>query len=168
MINMVDFLIRRLLKLLTLSLDIHSLTLLIFYLHSLMYSLSFLSCDLFLLFSPPPDLTLPSSLPFVLSINDKHTRSCKKCQQYPPLSLMATLNGCTRLLGPPTVASTPLLFSPFDINVKENMIPLSCCSTFQRYQIFNQHILPLIGWTCLGESRDDTQLLTKIFKTCLG
>jgi hypothetical protein len=30
---------------------------------------------------------------------------------------------------------TQILFSPFDINVKENMLPLSCGSNFRRYQI---------------------------------
>jgi hypothetical protein len=50
----------------------------------------------------------------------------------------------------PTIASIPHLFSPFDINVKENMLPLSYCSTCGRYHIFNQYILPMTGWTILG------------------
>jgi hypothetical protein len=47
---------------------------------------------------------------------------------------------------------TQTLFSPFDINVKEHMLPLSCCSIFRRYQILNQHKLPLTGWTLLFEA----------------
>jgi hypothetical protein len=81
---------------------------------------------------------------------------------------METLKDYTILLRPPTVASRPHLFSPFDINVKENMLPLRCCSTFQRYQIFNQHKLPLTGWMLLGERRDDTHILMEIFKWFLG
>jgi hypothetical protein len=47
---------------------------------------------------------------------------------------------------------TQTLFSPFDINVKENTLPLSCCSIFMRYQILNQHKLPLTRWTLLFEA----------------
>jgi hypothetical protein len=47
---------------------------------------------------------------------------------------------------------TETLFSPFDINVKEHVLPLSCCSIFRRYQILNQHKLPLTGWTLLFEA----------------
>jgi hypothetical protein len=47
---------------------------------------------------------------------------------------------------------TQTLFSPFDINVKEHMLPLNCCSIFRRYQILNQHKLPLTGWTLLFEA----------------
>jgi hypothetical protein len=49
---------------------------------------------------------------------------------------------------------------------KKNMFPLICCSTFHIYQIFNQHILPVIGWNLLGERRDDTQLLTVSKDVC--
>jgi hypothetical protein len=34
-----------------------------------------------------------------------------------------------RMLRSPTVALRPFLFSPFDINVKENMLPLSYFNT---------------------------------------
>jgi hypothetical protein len=47
---------------------------------------------------------------------------------------------------------THTLFSPIDINVKENMLPLSFCSMFRRYQIFNQHKIPRTGWTLLFEA----------------
>jgi hypothetical protein len=47
---------------------------------------------------------------------------------------------------------TQILFSPFDINVKENMLPLSCCSIFRRYQILNQCKLPLKGWNLSFEA----------------
>jgi len=80
----------------------------------------------------------------------------KTCQQSPPLSLMEKK------------APRPVLFSPFDINAKENTLPLSFCSIFQRYQIFNQYKLPLTRWTLLGVRRDDTQVMSKIFKWCLG
>jgi hypothetical protein len=102
-----------------------------------------LSC-LYILFASPPELILFlfSIDVVVISINDNHTLSYKTCQQYPPLALMETLKGCVILLGPPTIVSIPLLFSPFGINVKENMLPLSYCSTFHRYHIFNQHVLP--------------------------
>jgi hypothetical protein len=109
---------------------------------------------------------MPLSLLFLPSMTSKlflHT-----CRQSSPLALMTTLKDYTILLRSPTVAPKPHLFSPFDIIVKENILPLSCYNTFQRYHIFNQHIQPLIGWTLLGERRNDTQLLTKIFKWCLG
>jgi hypothetical protein len=45
---------------------------------------------------------------------------------------METLKGCTILLRPPTVASIPHLFSPFDINVKENMLPNELLQYFSK------------------------------------
>jgi hypothetical protein len=128
------------------------------------------SFDLYILFSSPPELMICmfTIVVFVLSITEKHTLPIKTCQQSPPLALMEILKGYTILLRPPTITSRPHLFSPFDINVKENMLPLRCYSTFHRYQIFDQHIILLTGWTLLGERRDDTQLLTEIFKWCLS
>jgi hypothetical protein len=101
--------------------------------------------DIYILFTCPLEIMrfLLAIVAVVLAINDKYTLLVKTCQQYPPLALMATLKGYTILLIPPTVASRPHLFSPFDINVKENMIPLSCCSNFSEVSYIQPTHTPL-------------------------
>jgi hypothetical protein len=75
----------------------------------------------------------------VLAINDKHTLPVKNLPTISPFGIDGN-------------KGTQILFSPFDINVKENMLPLSSCSIFRRYQILNQCKLPLTGWTLSFEA----------------
>ena len=75
----------------------------------------------------------------ILAINDKHMFPVKHLPTISPFGIDGNWG-------------TWILFSPFDINVKENMLPLSCGSNFRRYQILSQHKLPLTGWTLLFEA----------------
>jgi hypothetical protein len=54
----------------------------------------------------------------VLAINDKHMLLDKHFPTISPFGIDGN-------------KGTHILFSPFDINVKENMLPLSCCSILE-------------------------------------